>query len=179
MSRSADSIFAWLEVLDSLTYYELFGVSPQASADEVRTAFHTFCDTFHPDRHLARSPAERRALSTLFKRGTEGFMVLSDNGLRTNYDAQLAVHSGPAMPRLSHSPLARPASQHAPGPPPLEDSVRSPSARPFARRAEELLRGGDLRQAKLQLVMASHMDPDNETLLGTLRDLEAKLAAPK
>jgi curved DNA-binding protein CbpA len=179
MTCSADSVFAWLEVLDSLTYYELFRIPPGASADEVRTAFHGFCDTFHPDRHIGRSPDERRALSTLFKRGTEGYVVLSDDGLRSHYDAQLAVNCGPAMPRLIHSPLARPPSHRTPGPAPLEDAVLSPSARPFARRAEELLRGGDLRQAKLQLVMASHMDPDNETLLETLRDLEAKLAAAK
>jgi hypothetical protein len=57
--------------------------------------------------------------------------------------------------------------------------VRSPSARPFARRAEELLAKGDLRQAKLQLVMANHMDPGNATLEGAMRDLETKLTGPK
>jgi hypothetical protein len=62
---------------------------------------------------------------------------------------------------------------------PLEDSVRSPSARPFARRAEELIGKGDLRQAKLQLVMANHMDPDNEALETALRDLDLRLASPK
>ena len=57
--------------------------------------------------------------------------------------------------------------------------MRSPSARPFARRAEELIGKGDLRQAKLQLVMANHMDPDNEALETALRDLDMKLASPK
>jgi hypothetical protein len=57
--------------------------------------------------------------------------------------------------------------------------VRSPSARPFARRAEELLRSGDLRQAKLQLVMANHMDAGNETLEAALKDVESKLGSPK
>ena len=57
--------------------------------------------------------------------------------------------------------------------------MRSASARPFARRAEELLQKGDLRQAKLQLVMANHMDPDNEALETALRDLELLLGSPK
>ena len=53
--------------------------------------------------------------------------------------------------------------------------MRSPSVRPFARKAEELLRKGDLKQAKLQLVMANHMEPGNEALEAALRDLEGKL----
>jgi hypothetical protein len=40
------------------------------------------------------------------------------------------------------------------------------------------LQKGDLRQAKLQLVMANHMDPGNETLEAALRDVEGKLARP-
>jgi hypothetical protein len=56
----------------------------------------------------------------------------------------------------------------------LEDAVRSPGARPFARRAEELIKNGDLRQAKLQLVMANHLDPGNEVIAAALKDLEAR-----
>jgi curved DNA-binding protein CbpA len=179
MDRSEEFIFAWLRALDELTYYELFGVEASASADHVRDAFHVFCDTFHPDRHFARVTDERHALATIFKRGTEAYVVLSDAALRAHYDEQLATRPSQRPMRLSLSPLSRPPSGRAPGPPSLDDAVRSPSARPFARRADELVRKGDLRQAKLQLVMANHMDPGNETLEAALRDLEAKLAAPK
>ena len=53
--------------------------------------------------------------------------------------------------------------------------MRGAAARPFARRAEELIRAGDLRQAKLQLVMANHLDPGNETLSAALMDLELRV----
>jgi DnaJ-class molecular chaperone len=178
MSES-EYVFAWLEVLDELTYYELFGVAPGASADDVHGAFHAFCDTFHPDRHIDRPTEERAALSTIFKRGTEAYDVLSDPGLRSQYDAQLAVGPTPRPPRITFSARSRsPTSGPASGAP-LEDSVRSPSARPFARRAEELLRKGDIRQAKLQLVMAAHMDPDNVALEAALRDVDEKLGSSK
>src|SRR5258708_30382500 len=85
------SIFGWLQVLDELTYYELFGISAVASDDDVRSAFHAFCDAFHPDRHFARPDDERSAVSTIFKRATEAYLVLSDAGLRGHYDAQLTV----------------------------------------------------------------------------------------
>jgi hypothetical protein len=61
----------------------------------------------------------------------------------------------------------------------LEEAARSPSSRPFARRADELIEAGDLRQAKLQLVMANHLDPGNADLESALRQVEARLAGPK
>jgi curved DNA-binding protein CbpA len=173
---SDDYVFAWLEVLDELTYYELFGVAPGSTPDEVRAAFHVFCDTFHPDRHVTRSDDERTAVGTIFKRGTEAYIVLSDDALRAHYDAQLATRSSERPVRLSLSPHSRPPPAPPGGAPPsLDEAVRSPSARPFARRAEELLAKGDLRQAKLQLVMANHMDPGNPTLEAALRDVDANL----
>jgi curved DNA-binding protein CbpA len=175
--RGDASLSGWIEVLDELSYYEIFGIDRTATADEVRDAFHRFSDAFHPDRHVARSVEERERLSTVFKRGTEACMVLSDEVLRARYDAQLAA-TGPnalkAPQRLSGG-LSRPPAAHSMGPPKLEDAVRSPTARPFARRAEELVLAGDLRQAKLQLVMANHMDPGNEALESALQEVEAKL----
>jgi curved DNA-binding protein CbpA len=179
-TESGEFIFAWVRVLDELTYYELFGIPQDASLDAVRSAFHAFCDTFHPDRHLARSDEERAALLAIFKRGTEAYLALCDGALRAQYDAQLRAQSQPKPPpRISHSARSHPPSLRAPGPPSLEDAARSPSSRPFARRAEELMQAGDLRQAKLQLVMANHLDPGNDALEAALKQLEAKLAGPK
>jgi curved DNA-binding protein CbpA len=172
-----DAIHAWLEVLDELTYYELFGLDPGAGDDDIREAFHVFCDTFHPDRHFARGEGEREAVSTIFKRGAEAYLVLGDFALRGHYDAELAVRTQTVPPpRIRFSSYARPPTQsQSPGPVKLEDAARSPGARPFARRADELIRAGDLRQAKLQLVMANHLDPGNEVIAAALKDLETRL----
>lgn len=177
-STADEVLFAWLRVLDDLTYYELFAVGADAGADDIRRAFHEFCDAFHPDRHVARPDDQRAALSTIFKRGTEAYLVLSDLGLRCRYDEQLLATGGARTTRISlaHS---RPSSKQSAGPPKLEDSARSPAARPFARRAEELIAAGDFRQAKLQLVMANHMDPGNDALETALRNLEAQLGVRK
>src|SRR5579872_6644787 len=149
-SGSGQFIFGWLEVLDQLNYYELFEIPPDAASDQVRSAFHRFVDTFHPDRHVARSPDEREALLSIFKRGTEAYLILCDPRLRADYDGQIVsgVHNRPTG--LGHTARSRPPSTPASGdaPPSLEESARSPSSRPFARRADELIHGGDLRQAK-------------------------------
>ena len=176
-TSAEDSLRAWLAVLDELTYYEIFGVPQAAGADEVREAFHVFCDTFHPDRHFGRADEERDAVSAIFKRGAEAYLVLSDVGLREHYDAELASKPQAVPTRIRFSSYARPAPSQAPGAVKLEDATRTPAARPFARRAEELIRAGDLRRAKLQLVMANHLDAGNEVLAAALKDVEAKIPA--
>jgi DnaJ-class molecular chaperone len=175
VSKSGEYIFAWVNAIDELNYYELFGVENDAPADTLREAFHAFCDVFHPDLHLGRASDEREALSVIFKRATEAYLVLSDEALRGQYDRELAVHPrATPPPRISHSPRAG-HTAHPGKVAKLEDVVRSPSSRPFARRAEELMRSGDYRQAKLQLVMANHLEPNNEALESALKDVEAKL----
>jgi curved DNA-binding protein CbpA len=177
MGDPDEHVFGWFEVLDDLSYYELFGVPETAPVDEIHAAFHSFCDTFHPDRHVPRPDDERDAVLAIFKRGTEAYAVLCDAGLRGQYDEQLAHRPSPRPPRITFSPLSRPPPTARPPPGgAVEDYVRTAAARPFARRADELVRKGDLRQAKLQLVMANHMDPGNEALEGALRDLDQKLS---
>jgi curved DNA-binding protein CbpA len=178
-NESGEFIFAWLNVLDELTYYELLEIEARASDDEVRQGFHRFCDTFHPDRHVGRPTEERDALLAIFKRGAEAYLVLTDAGLRHQYDGQLVSPVNRQPPRISHTARSRPPPSQSPGARKLEDAARSPSSRPFARRAEELIEAGDLRQAKLQLVMANHLDPGNDDLEQALRQIEARLAGPK
>lgn len=177
MDHSA--IFGWLELLDNLDYYELLNVAPDATVDDVKRAFHTFATTFHPDGHPGRPTAEIEALDAIFKRGTEAYMVLSDPAMRSEYDRQLVSAVPSAPPRMQTVPPPgvstdgkRAQSQM---PPKLEDKVRTSSARPFARRAEELVDKGDFRQAKLQMVMATHMDPENDALESYLRHIEQEL----
>jgi curved DNA-binding protein CbpA len=174
MGKSSEHIFSWLGLLDELTYYELFGVDAHATADEIGEAFHSFCDVFHPDRHQARTPEERAALSAIFKRSTEAYLVLADRGLREQYDRELRARPTARPPRMSHSVRPRP---HQRATPKIEDAARSPSSRPFARRADELVKAGDLRQAKLQLVMANHLEPANEDLQAALKEIDSKLSS--
>jgi curved DNA-binding protein CbpA len=166
------AIFAWLELLDDLDYYELLRAPRSADADEIRDAYYAFAESFHPDGHPGRTPVERAALDRIFKRGNEAYAALRDPQMRERYDAQLGARTSSSPPaRLTSIPPAR-ASQ---APARLEDVVRSPTARPFARRAEELAQAGDLRQAKLQMVMATHHDPDNDELRAYLRHIDEEL----
>lgn len=171
----ADAIRQWLAALDSISYYELFRVERNAPSDRIRDAFHDFAESFHPDVHQWRNAMEQNAIGCIFKRGTEAYRVLSDPQLRARYDE--ALESGILRPESLVIDLDGPRSRSiAPGAPGgggrLVDKVRSPGARPFVLRVEELAKKGDPQQAKLQLVMAMHMDPKNPALEAYAKELD-------
>jgi DnaJ-class molecular chaperone len=163
----------WLVSLDHLSYYDLFRVEPRATHDELRAAFHAFAEAFHPDVHLGRHPNEQEAIGRIYRRGTEAWRVLSDDALRARYDEALA--NGILRPENLIVEMDAPAGA-ASMPKRLVDQVRSPGARQFVVRAEELLKNGDPKQAKIQLVMAMHMDPGNPALEAFAKELDGVLA---
>ena len=91
-----DALRAWLQALDSITYYDLFRVPPTAQYDDMRAAFHSFAETFHPDAHRWRHPNEQAAIGRIYRRGMEAWRVLSEPHLRARYDE--AVKNGILRP---------------------------------------------------------------------------------
>ena len=61
-------------------YYEVLGVSRNASDEEVKKAFRRLALEFHPDRNRAEKAGER------FKEINEAYQVLSDQDRRNQYD---------------------------------------------------------------------------------------------
>lgn len=178
----ADALRAWLNALDQITYYDLFRSPATATYDELRAAFHVFAESWHPDAHRWRHPNEQAAIGRIYRRGMEAWRVLSDPALRARYDE--AVKNGILRPEnLIVESDGGPRSMRAAGPAapdskaPLVDKLRSPGARPFVLRAEELFKKGDPKQAKIQLVMALHMDRGNAALEAFGKQLDEAIAA--
>lgn len=172
------AIRQWLAALDAISYYDLFRVTQAASHDELRAAFHQFAETFHPDVHRWRHPNEQAAIGIIYRRGTEAYRVLSEPTLRVRYDEALAngilrpenlVVEMDSPPRSLGGGSIAPAAR-------LVDKLRAPGARPFVLRAEELAKKGDPKQAKIQLVMAMHMDKGNAALEAYAKELDEAIA---
>jgi molecular chaperone DnaJ len=74
--------FGWLGRLAvKRDYYEVLGVSRDASSDELKRAFRKLAMDLHPDRNPNNPEAEAR-----FKAAAEAYQVLSDPDRRRSYD---------------------------------------------------------------------------------------------
>jgi len=62
-------------------YYEVLGVSKEASTDEVKKAYRKLAIKYHPDKNQGDKEAEEK-----FKEGTEAYEVLSDAKKKQVYD---------------------------------------------------------------------------------------------
>ncbi|MDO5536541.1 MAG: molecular chaperone DnaJ [Desulfovibrionaceae bacterium] len=62
-------------------YYDVLGVSRNASPDELKKAYRTLALKYHPDRNPDNKEAEEK-----FKEASEAYQVLSDENKRARYD---------------------------------------------------------------------------------------------
>lgn len=69
----------------SKNHYEVLGVSPDASDEEIKQAFHTFAKNNHPDRNPQNSDSEQ-----LFKRAVLAYETLKDPLRRQAFDEAIA-----------------------------------------------------------------------------------------
>uniref|UniRef100_A0A8D1UXJ5 DnaJ homolog subfamily C member 4 n=1 Tax=Sus scrofa TaxID=9823 RepID=A0A8D1UXJ5_PIG len=80
-------------------YYELLGVHPGASAEEVKRAFFSKSKELHPDRDPGNP-----ALHSRFVELSEAYQVLSREESRRSYDHQLRSATSPKSPGTSAYP---------------------------------------------------------------------------
>jgi DnaJ-class molecular chaperone len=64
-------------------YYALLGVTPTASAEEIRSAYRKRASLLHPDRNPGDADATRK-----FCEVSQAYDVLTNDDRRRNYDAQ-------------------------------------------------------------------------------------------
>jgi curved DNA-binding protein CbpA len=73
-----------------MSHYDVLGVAPSASYDDIRAAYHRRAQDLHPDRVAQRSAAEQDAARRGMQDVNEAWRVLRDASSRASYDAALA-----------------------------------------------------------------------------------------
>ncbi len=123
-------------------YYEVLGVPPTATDEQIRRRFRELARKYHPD--VNRSPdAEHR-----FKEITEAYRVLSSPSLRADYDLMRrsahSARSGSGGATSTSPPRSRPSSHQRPqgGP------TTSTSGRSAEIEAQQILQSAMLAYAR-------------------------------
>lgn len=73
-------------VTTTVGYYDVLGIGPDASQDEVTAAFRFLAKQFHPDLHPKASPEDQERFEAAMARVNEAYSVLKDPSLRREYD---------------------------------------------------------------------------------------------
>ena len=119
------------------SYYDLLGVDPQASAGEVKNAYHSLARRFHPDRFHQADAQLRNQIESAFARVAQAYEVLGDQSSRGTYDAQFA---GAASPSKRTTRERSPASPQAPADSRGESSFQKGVAAINQRQPQQALR---------------------------------------
>ena len=85
----------------SRTHYEVLGVSPDCSFEELRTAYRRLARALHPD--MIGTAALRDRDVRLMAEVNEAWRVLSDTSLRRHYDTTVVVPVARSMTRSGSS----------------------------------------------------------------------------
>jgi curved DNA-binding protein CbpA len=117
-----EALFARLKIAKD--HYDVLDVGRLATGDELKDAYHTLARRFHPDRFHQSAPQLRSRVESAFARIAQAYETLSDQSLRTDYDAKR-----PPKPAGVHTPKAPVAAEKKPS------DVRKPSSEPDAKRA--------------------------------------------
>jgi curved DNA-binding protein CbpA len=130
--------------IDWLTHYELLGVAPGASPEEIQEAYFERSRAFHPDlRHRPDLADCGKELSTVFERLKTAHETLSNPKARAEYDASLTAPTDLAVDTTSNPQMR------------LEMAKRNYT------RARQLIEEKDFHPAVEMLREAIHFVPDN------------------
>jgi tetratricopeptide (TPR) repeat protein len=149
-------------VIDKQNYFEMLGLAPEATIDDVKNAYFQLAKRWHPDRLPSALADVRDPCARVFARLSEAFQTLSDPDTRTRY-ARLMKEGGET-----------PEQQ--------QEIANVVSAAVEFQKAEICLKKNDLAQAEELATRAVRMDPnqaDYRALLTWLQALKPEAQSPE
>lgn len=160
--------------LDSLDYFQVLKLEPNATPAEIKKAFYSESRAFHPDRFFKMGDSIiKDRVNVLYKRITEAYHVLRDDTRRRTYVADLAGPDRAARLRFSES--SETESKHAARREAQESIGTHPKGRQFFQTAMVDAEAERFAGAERNLKMALTYEPQNALYKEKLLEVQAKL----
>jgi len=119
--------------------FEVLEIHPDASAEDIKTAYHRLAKQWHPDRYSGK---EKEVAEARFRELAEAFSILKDPGRRLSLQQQ--------MPRTQAAPPPSTAQE--------QEAARERSPEDWAAMARGAFKDGKVDQARALIHYAIRMD---------------------
>jgi len=94
--RLSEDVARKLHFATTADYYDILGLTRQASSADIKAAYYHLAKKYHPDRHHQRDTTDLRPkLERLFALITQAYDTLSQSAERAAYDERIRARSGP------------------------------------------------------------------------------------
>jgi hypothetical protein len=102
------------------SHYQILGIKPDASSEEIKRAYRDKCFILHPDRMLGLPASTKKKAEEELIRVNKAFAVLNNAQKKKDYDTVFS-----ASTVKSNRPFTKPPSQQTKTPPPPQPKVKS------------------------------------------------------
>lgn len=153
-------------LIDELDYFQILKITPNCSAEELKSAYFKESREYHPDKYYTESPDIVKKVTTIFKRITEAYKILSDPDTRAIYTKSISGADRSKNLRYIHG---------VQGGLPKEDEGQTPMGRKYFQMGKVAFNNMDYKGAKINFQLAFKMEPNNQTFKDYLAKVEEKI----
>ncbi len=158
-------------LMRTLNYYQILKVSPIATEDEIREAFHREALMFHPDQYAGTNDAMMQALAKdAYSKVVEAYRTLSTREKRMEYDESLNPRGLGLDEESTVDENAITSVKRKPN----WSSGGGPGEK-FFKMAEQAFNGGDPKAALVNIQIALSSEPNNSQYKNFKTRVEASL----
>lgn len=157
-------------LIDELDYFQILKVNQNASPEEIKEAYFRESRQYHPDKFYNEAPDLARKVTTIFKRITEAYKILSDPETRTVYTKSISSADRLKNLRYIHG---------VQGGMPKEDEGQTPMGRKYFQMGKVAFNNMDYKGARINFQLAAKMEPKNETFKEYMAKVEEKFRTKK